>query len=122
MVDDQGMSSSASRLITVSAPAQNAITAMLDLRLINLSNTSSAAFGTLYVVDQTGNRLPNASVRYTWNGLQQGQRSAISQTPGSQVMSLASSRKGCFVLTVTNITLAGYTFDANAPSTFQACR
>ena len=87
-----------------------------------MSDTSSAAIGTLYVVDETGKRLPNASVRYTWSGLQQGQRSAISQTQGSPVMSLPSSQKGCFTLTVTGITLAGFTYNSAQPVTAQACR
>jgi PKD repeat protein len=122
VVDDTGQSATTTETITVTGAGQKVVSARVDLGLINMSKTSSAAFGTLYVVDGNGKRLQNASVRYTWSGLHQGQRSVISQTLGSPVMSLASSQKGCFNLTVTGITLAGFTFDANAPSTFQACR
>ncbi len=122
VVDDTGQSAITTETITVTQPVQNVVSANVDLRLINTSKTSSAAFGTLYVVDQTGKRMPNASVRYTWSGLQRGQRSVVSQAQGSPVMSLASSQKGCFVLTVTGITLAGYTYNANAPVTAQVCR
>lgn len=123
VVDNDGMSSTATQTLTVTASAQkNVVTAKIDLSLVAMSSTSSAAYGTLYVTDGSGNRLPNATVTYKWSGLQQGQRSVTSQTQGSPIISLASSQKGCFVLTVTAISLAGYTYNAGAPVSSQVCR
>ena len=120
VVDDEGRTGA--KLSGITVRQLDEITAKVDLGHIAMSKTSSAAFGTLYVVDGTGKRLPNASVRYTWSGLHQGQRSATSRAQGSPVMSLASSQKGCFVLTVTDIKLAGYSYNSAAPVTAQVCR
>lgn len=122
VTDDEGNSTNLTKTITVTEPLANSITAKVDLGLLAMSKTSSAALGTLYVVDQNNKRVANATVRYTWSGLQQGQRSIVSQTQGSTVMSLASSQTGCFVLTVTGITFAGYTYNSAQPVNAQVCR
>lgn len=121
VVDDEGMTSaSLSRILKVWAPNELAVD--VDLKLISTSSTSSAAYGTLYVVDGNGKRFANASVNYSWGGLHQGQRSLVSRTQGSPVMSLPSDQNGCFQLTVTSITLAGYTYDARSSVLHQICR
>lgn len=126
VVDDQGLSTTASQTITVNAPGSNpggsALTAQVTLNLISMSANASAASGTLFVKDQAGRNLSNATVRYSWSGLHQGPRVVTSSTRGTPILSLASSQKGCFVLTVTGITLAGYTYNASAPATAQVCR
>lgn len=121
VVDDEGLSDVTTKTIQVNA-ALPQITAKVDLRLLSLSRSSSAAFGTLYVVDAAGKRLPNATVRYSWSGLQQGQRTITSQAQGSTILSLASSQTGCFTLTVTGITLPGYSFNAGGANAAQVCR
>jgi PKD repeat protein len=126
VVDDQGLSATASQTITVNAPGPgpggSALTAQVTLNLINMSANAAAASGTLFVRDQAGRNLSNATVRYSWSGLIQGPRIVTSNTRGTPILSLASSQKGCFVLTVTGITLAGYTYNAAAPAKAQVCR
>lgn len=125
VVDDHGLSATASQTITVNAPGPgpggSALTAQVTLNLLSMSANSSAASGTLFVKDQAGRNLPNATVRYSWSGLLQGPRVVTSSTTGTPILSLASSQKGCFVLTVTGITLTGYTYNAAAPATAQVC-
>ena len=87
-----------------------------------MGGTNWAAQGALFVTDDSGTRLANASVTYSWSGLIQGTRTATSQTQGTPILSLASSQKGCFVLTVTGVTLAGYAYRPPAPVTAQVCR
>lgn len=120
--DNDGVTSTATQTITVREPGPKDMTAKIDLGLIKMSGTSSAASGKLYVVDEKGEQLQNAVVRYEWSGLQKGQRSVISQKQGSPILSLPSNQTGCFDLKVTGITLAGYSYDAKAPVTAQVCR
>lgn len=118
--DDEGLTSVWVQTIRVWGPKELSIE--LDLSRLNTSNRSSAAYGILYVVDGNGKRYPNATVRYNWGGLQQGQRSLVSRIQGAPVMSLSSSMVGCFELTVTSITLAGYTYDTRTPVVRRSCR
>ena len=128
VVDDQGLSSTASQTITVRAPGpgpspgSSPLTAQVTLSLVRQSASVSAASGTLLVKDQAGKNLPNATVRYSWSGLQQANRITISSASGTPVLSQPSIKSGCFVLTVTAIALAGYTYNAAAPAKAQVCR
>jgi PKD repeat protein len=124
VVDNTGLSATATQTVTVTAAAVNqpSLRATVSLASLNLSRSSWAAQGTLLVTDAAGSRLANAAVSYSWSGLQQGARNITSQMQGSPILSLASSQNGCFVLTVTGITLAGYSYNAAAPATARACR
>lgn len=124
VVDDKGLTSSATQTVTVTAAqeAHRRVTASINLKALEMGGTSWAAQGALFVTDDSGTRLANASVAYSWSGLLQGTRTAVSQTQGTPVLSLASTKKGCFALTVTGVTLAGYAYRPAAPVTAQVCR
>ena len=124
VVDDKGLTSTATQTVTVTAvqEAQRRVSASISLSALPMGGTNWAAQGALIVTDDSGRRLANASVTYSWSGLIQGTRTATSQTQGTPILSLASSQKGCFVLTVTGVTLAGYAYRPPAPATAQVCR
>ena len=123
-VDNTGLSSTATETVTVIAPlnAPRLVSARVSLSALPIGATRWAAQGALFVTDDSGARLANASVSYTWSGLIQGTRTAVSQTQGTPIQSLAASRSGCFVLTVTGVTLAGYAYRPPAPVSTQICR
>lgn len=126
VVDNMGLSSTASQVITVTpgpaTQAERTLSANVTLAALSMGGNSWAAQGALFVTDQSGARLANAAVNYSWSGLIQGTRTATSQAQGTPLLSLASSQKGCFVLTVTGVTLAGYAYRPPSPVSAQICR
>ena len=123
VVDDMGLTSSTSQTVTVTSVSANrpGLTANVNLATLRLSQSSWAAQGTLFVTDTAGKRLENARVSYSWSGLQQGNRSITSQAQGSTILSLATTQRGCYVLTVTEVTLNGYSYNPASPVRAQAC-
>jgi PKD repeat protein len=114
VTDNRGGQSSRSVVVSVSADpnkvlAVNAIT-------MSLVQTSSGNSGkaVVRVVDAAGNARAGVAVTGTWSGLASGTGTATTDSNGYAVFTSRKVRKrGTFNFAVSNLVLAGYTYDAS---------
>lgn len=124
VVDNSGLSGTATQTITVgSATPVKAV----QVRSMGLgwkkSRSGFAAKANIVIVNNVGKIMSGAVVSFTWGGLVS--RSAAAKTSRyGKIMPLSpySTASGCYILTVTNIAMAGYSFDSSSLPTTQICR
>lgn len=117
VTDSAGVSSTASRTITVAA-AQNTLSVSKIAMAIRVSRTGARnATATVTVVNQKGQAVSSASVTGSWSGLVSGTATATTNKNGQVTFTSPTTRvTGCYRLTVTSVRLSGYTYSpATAP-------
>lgn len=125
VVDNAGLSSVATATVTVTdPPVVNTVSVQsiqLTLRKVARGVRSNA---TVTVINQLGQPVPGAVVTANWSGIVSSSLTATTNTSGTALFTSPTTKKtGCYIFTVTNITLAGYTFDSSkTPTTAQICR
>lgn len=125
VVDTKGVSSTASKTITVTAPVVQKTASVPTIQMsLKISNTKyGTATAVISVVDQAGKALPRATVNATWSGVVSRSFTATTGTAGTVTNTSPSTRSlGCFKLTVTKITMSGYTFNQSPLPSNQVCR
>ncbi|WP_374330512.1 PKD domain-containing protein [Aestuariivirga sp.] len=124
VVDNQGFSSSAVQTITVvSAASVKSVTVRSINVTVKVARTGVAkAKGVVVVVNQLGKVMTGAVVNASWSGVV-STASALRTRKGKVTFNSPSSTDpGCFALTVTSVTLAGYSFVPGAMPSSQICR
>ena len=127
VVDDGGASASTTKTITASAAAvaksASAKSPTMALKLLSTGSTSAYATGAVSVVNQSGVAVSGATVAVTWSGIVSKTASATTNSLGKvSFSSPITGSKGCFTLTVTKITLSGYTFNQSPLPVGKICR
>ena len=74
-------------------------------------------------MNQAGQVLSGATVAATWSGIVSRSSTGTTSSSGRVSFTSPSTRStGCFKLTITKVTLAGYTFNQSPLPTNQICR
>lgn len=126
VTDDDGMTASAAKTITVTNPV--ALPSMrvsrVTVRLKQFKNGLASAAGTIKVVNGSGLPVVGASVKGAWSGIVAGTATAVTDAKGlAKFSSPSSAAAGCFTLSVDGVTLTGSTYDSEASvQSGQACR
>lgn len=119
VTDNSGATASAAVVITVAAApvaTKTASVSALNLSWVSGGKTSVYAKGVITVVDSAGRALSGAKVTVVLSGLASGTVTATTDRYGRATVSspkFATSTKGTITYTVTNVTLAGYAYDAS---------
>ena len=124
VVDDQGFSSSAVQTISVaSAASVKSVTVKSISVTIKVNRKGIAtAKGAVVVVNQLGKVVNGAIVNASWSGVVSTVSTLRTKKGKVTFNSPSSMDSGCFALSVTGISLAGYTFNPGATPTKQICR
>ncbi len=124
VVDNTGLSSSATKTITVTSSVTQQTVKALSIQMnLNVSGRYASATGIVTVVNQSGQVVPGATVAATWSGIVSRSSSGTTASTGKVSFTSPSTRSsGCFKLTVTKITIAGYTFSQSPLLSNQICR
>lgn len=123
VVDGTNLSSTATQTITVTNPVVQQTVSVQNIQMSLSGSRNVAATAVVTVVNQSGQPVAGASVAASWSGVVS--RSSTGTTAGTgrvTFTSPATRTRGCYTLTVTRITLAGYTFNQSPLPTAQICR
>jgi PKD repeat protein len=125
VVDDRGFSAATSQVISVAAATPVKAVSIRDLN-ISLAVTragSARARGSIVVVNQLGQVMRGAVVSAVWSGVVSKTSALRSSRYGKTTFtSPATKVAGCYTLTVTGISLAGYTVDQGSLRSTEICR
>lgn len=124
VVDNQGFSSSAVQTINVASAASVKTVTVKSIKVTVKVNRKgiATAKGAVVVVNQLGKVVTGAVVNASWSGVV-STVSALKTKKGKVTFSSTTSiNSGCFALSVTGITLAGYTFNPGATPSSEVCR
>ena len=124
VVDNSGFSASTIRTINVASAAS---VKSVSVRTMNLAlkvsrKGAATAKGSIMVVNQLGNAVSGAVVTASWSGIVSKSAAIKTKSGKAAFNSPPTTASGCYTLTVTGITLAGYSFDQSALPTTQICR
>jgi PKD repeat protein len=125
VVDDKGLSAITSQVISVAAatPAKAVSIRDLDLSLSVTRTGSAKARAAIVVVNQQGQVMRGAVVSAVWSGVVSKAATLRSSRFGkANFTSPTSKATGCYTLTVTGISLAGYTVDQSSLRSREICR
>jgi PKD repeat protein len=124
VVDDKGFSSSAVQTINVVSAASVKSVSVRSVNVtIKVARTGIAkARGVVVVVNQLGKVMTGAVVNASWSGVVSTASSLRTKKGKVTFNSPSSTNPGCFALTVTGITLAGYSYYPGASPSSQICR
>ena len=124
VVDDKGFSAATSQVISVAAATPIKAVSLRDLNL-SLSVSRSGlvkARGAIVVVNQMGQVMRGAVVSAVWSGVVSKTAALRSGRTGKATFTSPSSRTpGCYSLTITGITLTGYSVDPGSLRTTEIC-
>lgn len=125
VVDEKGFSAATSLVISAGAATPVKAVSIRDLNIsLTVSRSGSAkARGAIVVVNQLGQVMRGAVVSAVWSGVVSKSAALRSSRFGKTTFtSPATKIAGCYNLTITGISLAGYTVDQNSLRTTQICR
>ena len=125
VVDDKGLSAATTQVISVAAAMPVKAVSIRDLNLsLSVARTGSAkAKGDIVVVNQSGQVMRGAVVSAVWGGVVSKTAALRSSRIGKATFtSPATTIAGCYTLTITNISLPGYTVDAGSLRSTEICR
>jgi len=124
VVDNTNLSSSVTQTITVSNPVTQQTASVQGIQMsLRYSGSFASATGVVTVVNQAGQVLSGATVAATWSGIVSRSSTGTTSSSGRVSFTSPSTRStGCFKLTITKVTLAGYTFNQSPLPTNQICR
>lgn len=119
VTDNAGATATASIVITVGAPVSAKSDSVSSLALSWVASGKSAVYasGTATIVDGAGKVLPGAAVTFSLSGLASGTATVVTDRYGRATLNspkLATTAKGSITYTVTNVSLAGYTYNPAA--------
>jgi PKD repeat protein len=116
VTDNSGLSAMQSATITVQQPVVVATMSVqsITMTVVTQKNGQANAEALVKVIDGNGNALPGAGVTGTWSGATSGTASAVTNSTGVAVLRSARTKAstGYFTLTITGVTLSGYTFNS----------
>ncbi|PZF78473.1 PKD domain-containing protein [Aestuariivirga litoralis] len=124
VVDNSGFRSSATQSISVASAAPvNTVSVQSITLSMKVSRSGVAKVkAVVVVVNQLGQVMSNASVTGTWSGVVTSSKVLKTKRGKVTFNSPGSSASGCFVLTITGISLTGYSFNGAQLPTNQVCR
>ena len=125
VVDDKGLSAATTQVISVAAATPVKAVSIRDLNLsLSVARTGSAkAKGDIVVVNQSGQVMRGAVVSAVWGGVVSKTAALRSSRIGKATFTSPATRiAGCYTLTITNISLPGYTVDAGSLRSTEICR
>jgi hypothetical protein len=108
-----GTSSASSAFSVEVVDTANCTAACLRSASITMSLARSAVIGQVVVKDENGASISGATVSATWTLPDEStiNQTLITNTQGEAIFKTSTGGSGLYVLTVTNITKAGFTFD-----------
>ncbi|HZD58153.1 MAG TPA: Ig-like domain-containing protein, partial [Anaerolineales bacterium] len=108
-----GTSSASSAFSVEVVDTANCTAACLRSASITISLARSAVIGQVVVKDEDGANISGATVSATWTLPDEStiNQTLITNTQGEAIFKTSTGGSGLYVLTVTNITKAGFTFD-----------
>ena len=123
VVDNSGLSATATQTISVGSatPVKS-----VNVRSMGLGwrKTASgyAAKANMVVINNAGQTVTGAVVSVSWSGVVSKAAAAKSARSGKTAFTSPYAKgSGCYILTVTNISMAGYSFDSSNLPTTQIC-
>ena len=125
VVDDKGYSATTVQAITMGSatPAKSVSLRNLNLSLAVSRTGSGRAKAAFEVVNDLGQVIKGAVVTASWSGVVNSAVIRKANRIGkASIASPATKIAGCFALTITNISAAGYTVNPAALQTTQICR
>lgn len=124
VVDNGGASASTTKTITVTAGAvaKSIVAKSIVMSLASTSN-GVAAKGVVTVANQSGALMSGATVAVTWSGVVSRTTTGTTSSTGKVTFtSPATNVRGCYTLTVTKITMTGYSFSQTPLPAGTTCR
>ena len=116
VTDNGGMTTLKSMPVSALAPVVVNKVAIADIgmRLLRVSNSKARAGADIKVVDASNKPVQGASVTASWSGLVTGTVTGVTGSTGIVTLwSPVASTSGTFRLSVTGVTLPGFTYDAS---------
>ena len=111
VTDDRGATSTATIVITVTAPKSSKLRVAAIGLAVGKSGTKSLGNASVAVTDTAGNPVSGVKVSFRWSGVVSGSSSATTDAAGAiAVASKTFSNGGTLTFTVTALSKAGYTY------------
>ena len=123
VVDNSGLSSTTTQTITVGSAAtvKSVKVANIALALRVGRSGSASAKATVYVVNNLGASVKGAVVSVAWSGLVSRTAAARTRSGKAGFTSPSTATAGCYILTVTGLSMAGYSVAQNTLPSTQIC-